>query len=130
METGFKSARCPITNELTPNVTLDCDKFHISYNTSSREYGYDTTAIVIEDRVFFILNGNHCIPLKNISNDISKCIDYFIDNIHNSSKFSEHLMVAGIEDDVFSLQKTVLKVIGQTKLDELIKVVTEKEHKR
>lgn len=74
-----------------PNDTLDGDGFHVSYNRYDRStYGSDTTALVIGQSHFYILNGNHVAayaPL--IQEGLSACIHYFEANIDQINMYSE-----------------------------------------
>lgn len=114
---------CPVTHERSVNSTLDFHSagFHISYNPSTAGYGCVTTAIVIEERVFFVLNGDHCKALSQaaVAKGLQGCMDYFIEHIADASKMSEHLMVVQPERDVFSLIPTVLKWTDQQTIDRL-----------
>jgi len=68
------------------------DGFYISYNTSSIDYGCDTTALVIgQGQGFFILEGNHIEEYKKVfNNGFTACYDYFLNN-GVKSKFSDTL---------------------------------------
>lgn len=112
---GFIGGACPITNELSPNVTMNFERFHLSYNNRSGDYGCDTTAIVLDGRVFMLLNGEHKNALSNAAqeNGIHGCVDYFIANIDKANRFSEHLTLIGIGNDQFALIPTAIEVIGE-----------------
>lgn len=116
---NFKSGRCPITNEVAPNSTLSKKDYHISYNPSAAHYGTNTTAIILDDRVFLILSGDHRNGLSTEGSDIGTCLDYFISNIHLANPFSEHLMAVGLKKDPFKLAPTALKSFGQEGVDKL-----------
>lgn len=114
-QSGFKGSSCPITHTMSPNLTKSFSNFHISFNADEPHYGGPTTAIVLDQRVFFILNGNHgallseCVEMDGLQG----AIDYFIDHLHQASKFSEHLMATLLSEDVFSLHQTAIEVIGK-----------------
>ena len=61
------------------NSTWKGDGFHISYNSHDIAlYGCDTTAIVVKNWNFYILNGDHTeqlIPL--IGEGLDACLKYF-----------------------------------------------------
>ena len=120
-QTGMTAARCPVTNTLMPNVSRSFGNFHISYCRSSADYGCDTTAIVLDGRVFFILNGNHAGQLCIVADEegIDGCVNYFVDNIDNANPYSEHLMAAKIKADPFDLHATALEVIGTHNIEKL-----------
>lgn len=72
------------------------DNYYISYNPYYRDYGIDTTAIVITieniRQLFYILKGNHSDKL-NECKDLKECIKYYMDNkelIHSYSDEFEH----------------------------------------
>ena len=89
----FNGIPVPIYNTITKESKEE--NYYISYNSSRRDYGVDTTDLVItigdnERQVFYILEGSHCKNLKN-------CINYFINNKDLMHKFSdkfehEHLL--------------------------------------
>jgi len=113
---GMKGSFCPVTRSPSPNVTRSfAQGFTISYNSSSAGYGTDTTAIVIHERVFFVLSGDHAAALCAAADQsgIAGCVDYFVENIARANSFSEHLMATGVHDDPFGLMPTTLEVIGQ-----------------
>src|SRR5690349_15295328 len=56
---GLASQRCPPTRQLMPNRVRNVNRFHISYNNHAADYGCATTALVLNGRVFFVLNGDH-----------------------------------------------------------------------
>lgn len=120
-ELGFSGGCCPVTRVVAPNVSIQYPGFHISYNSRHRDYGSDTTALVLQDRVFFVLNGNHSEALVSAANanGIQGCIDVFIDNIARANGLSEHRMAVGICSDPFSLFPTTLDAIGQSSIDRI-----------
>lgn len=112
---GMKSSPCPVTGTRSPNVTRSFGTaVHISYNPSSAGYGCDTTAIVLLERVFFVLNGDHAEALCSAvaQHGVSGCVEYFVQNISQANGRSEHLMAAGLADDVFGLMPTAVEVLG------------------
>lgn len=116
----------PIINERPHNRVADHDGFHVSYNGSVRDYGCETTSIVLGGRVFLVLNGNHTHALNAavIANGAQGCIDYFAENLSQSSSHSEHLMITGHQPDIFGLAATAREVVGQYGLDRLIGAVS------
>ncbi|WP_115632109.1 hypothetical protein [Buttiauxella agrestis] len=126
LSNGFSPVRCPATQVVMPNMTRNFDGFHISYARSIQHYGSDTTAIVLQGRVFLLLNGYHADVLSEAAerSGIHGCIDIFIERIGQANKLSEHRMAAGIDNDLFELAPTVLDVIGQDYMDRLMQAVT------
>lgn len=124
-QAGFKGGLCPVTNVVSPNISLNFYRYHLSYNSSSRDYGSDTTAIVLEGRVFFLLNGDHAVELqsKAQSGGIDACIDYFIANLHLANKFSEHKLAVGIGEDILGLVPTAEAVIGLSNVKRIFDAV-------
>ncbi|WP_342632762.1 hypothetical protein [Marinobacter alkaliphilus] len=106
--------RCPVTNELMPNATQCFDGYYISYARELSHYGSDTTAIVIGERVFFLLNGDHSSDLLRAAGrgGLQACIELFIDRIEQANSLSEHLMAVGLKSDPFHLQKTLRDAVG------------------
>lgn len=91
----FNGVPIYINNKITKNSKEE--KYYISYNPSKRDYGIDTTALVItigdnEREVFYILKGNHSEQYENCKN-LKECISYFVNNkecIHQFSDVFEH----------------------------------------
>lgn len=63
-----------------PNEVRQNDhRFYISYNTSSRDYGCPTTALVLKDpqmTKFYILCGDHRKQYE-VANTLEGCLAYF-----------------------------------------------------
>lgn len=114
MDVKFRRASCPITNERMPNETASFRDYHVSYARFLSHYGCDTTALVLEDRVFLILNGDHKAAMAEAASiGVNACLDYFIAHINESNALSEHRMIAGAPAaDVFNLRATFEKVFG------------------
>ena len=47
------------------NRVQNFGRFHISHNPSSASYGCDTTALVLNETVFLVLNGSHIKAMKD-----------------------------------------------------------------
>ena len=80
-----------VNNTITKNSKEE--KYYISYNPSKRDYGVDTTALVItigdnERQVFYILKGNHSGRYENCE-DLKECINYFVNNKERTHAFSD-----------------------------------------
>ncbi len=118
----FKHHTIPVINQRTINSTMDFDKFHLSYNPSSANYGSKTTAIVLTQSVFFILNGNYKKELAEISKNkgLQGVIDFFIDNIDKANKLSEHSLLIEGANDAFNIKEMTLKAIGQENINRIV----------
>ena len=85
------------TPEIKPiNTTKDspAGDFYVSYNPSSRDYGSDTTALVLGDMdKFYILIGDHRKQYDAIlSKGWDACLDYYKANMAEfGHKFSDKL---------------------------------------
>lgn len=74
-------------------ITKTSKEYYVSYNPSKRDYGVDTTALVItigdnERQVFYILKGNHSEQYENCK-DLKECISYFVNNKECMHEFSD-----------------------------------------
>lgn len=118
---GLSSQRCPATRQLMPNRVRNFDRFHISYNNRSSDYGCPTTALVLEGRVFLVLNGDHVEPLVDAAErgGLQGCMDLFIERIDQANPLSEHVMAFGLAADPFGLQETTINVLGQPAADRI-----------
>jgi len=117
----LSSQRCPVTNALQPNRVRNFEGFHISYNPHRADYGCDTTALVLQGRVFFVLNGDHAADLLDAAEQggLQSCVDLFIARIERANAISEHRMAVGAAPDPFGLQPTTLDMIGQCNVDRI-----------
>lgn len=87
----------PVAVNNTITKSSEEENYYISYNHSRRDYGVDTTALVItignnEKEVFYILKGNHSKQYVECK-DLKDCINYFMSNkeyIHEYSNVFEH----------------------------------------
>ncbi|ARV43098.1 hypothetical protein ACRFV7_005234 [Klebsiella oxytoca] len=125
-ELGFTSDVIPVINTPAPNMTRGFERFHISYNFSSAAYGCDTTALVLDERVFFVLDGDHARDMTEAakSHGIDGCVNVFIDRIESANRHSEHKMAIGLTSDKFGLMPTALAVIGEQNILRLLSAVT------
>lgn len=126
LSNGFSTERCPVTHVTMPNMTRTFSGFHISYARDLAHYGSDTTAIVLQGRVFLLLNGYHADVMVEAAerSGILGCIDVFIERLQQANKLSEHRMAVGVDTDTFSLMPTMLEMIGQIYMDRLMQAVT------
>lgn len=115
IECGLSSQRCPATGATSSNRVRNFERFHLSYNPRCSDYGCDTTALVLQGRVFFVLNGDHVAPMVESAEQmgVQGCVDYFIDRIHEANPLSEHRMAVGITADLLALGPTTIDTIGQ-----------------
>lgn len=116
----FKHGTIPYTNQRTVNATCSFKGFDLSYNPSAADYGTDTTAIVLDQQIFLILEGNHKQQLLNAANELGLqgCVDYFILNIAQASSFSEHIAVINGQE-LFNLGKIGLQLLGKENVDRI-----------
>lgn len=119
---GFASVHCPVTHQVMPNMTRSFGDYAISYCGFLSHYGSDTTALVLQGRVFFVLNGYHAATLVAAAEEqgLQGCINLFIENIGQANRLSEHRMAACLIDDPFQLHGTTLAMIGQNNIDRII----------
>lgn len=112
MSTRLSYSSCPVTNERTPNGVKEYDGFYISYCRYQVEYGSDTTALVLDGRVFLILNGDHSEELIRAAETkgLSGCMETFLERAAQANPLSEHRMSLGLADDPFELQGTIRKL--------------------
>ena len=118
---GLSSQRCPATRQLMPNRVRNFDRFHISYNNRSADYGCPTTALVLEGRVFLVLNGDHVEAMVDaaVQGGLQGCMDLFIERIDQANPLSEHMMAFGLAADPFGLQATATGLLGQETFDRI-----------
>lgn len=116
----FKGQRVPITNEVGPNTVLDGGKYHLSYNGSSIDYGSDTTALVLEGTVFFILNGDHrdAFAEAKVTGGLQACFDYFLEQLAAANPKSEHHNVLE-GNNTFGIAENALRILGEENIDRL-----------
>jgi hypothetical protein len=117
----FKSQRVPVTNELAENTVADFKSYHISYNSNPANYGCRTTALVMKNNVFFILNGDHKDAMLEASeeNGLQGCFDYFLRNLDKANGMSEHHSVLKGKCQ-FNLHKYALEYLGAENIERLL----------
>lgn len=116
----FKHGHIPYINTVTPNRVADFEKFHLSYNPSSADYGSDTTALVLGNNMFLILNGSHEEAMYAAAEDagLQGCFDYFVENIALANPISDHTTVVD-GDPNFGLDKYAVEVLGEDNVQRL-----------
>jgi hypothetical protein len=123
---GLSSQRCPVTAELAPNRVRTFDGFHVSYNAHTFFYDSDTTALVLRDRLFLVLNGDHSSEMLDAASrdGLPYALRVFMDRLDVANQLSEHRMALGFCDDPFELQPTMLEAIGRDAFDRFVAAVT------
>jgi len=118
---GLASQFCPATRALLPNRVRNFDGFHISYNAHSRDYGCSTTAMVLQGRVFMVLNGDHASPWIAAAErqGLQGCLNYFIEHLSEANALSEHRMAVALAADPFGLHATTVEAIGQGNVERI-----------
>lgn len=104
-------------------------RWHLSYNPSVQGYGCVTTALVFDNRVFFVLEGDHRKTWGEVT-DLAGALDYFIEHHQQISDMSEHRMALGLARDEFALMPTLADIAGPelfTKLFNAFKAGAEDE---
>lgn len=117
----------PVTNEMTPNQVSDRTGYHLSYNPSARDYGVDTTAIVLGNHsLFFILKGDHRKALEAAADqgDKQAVLNYFIENIAHAHDFSDHRGVFK-KDDRLKRDRHGKTILGDENLARLKAAIDE-----
>lgn len=108
------NAQPPVTTRsgtmYASNLIHKRDGWHLSYCGSSAVYGCETTALVVDNRVFFVLRGDHRREWMTAWT-LWEALQYFIahdDQIHLAS---EHRMALGLDVDCFGLMPTLRDAI-------------------
>jgi len=102
---GFSTELCPVSRTVTPNSIRSYDGFHISYCCDETNYGCHTTALVVRDYVFLVLNGCHVNEFAQAAAEggLEGCVALFTDLIAHANPYSEHLSAVGLAADRFGL---------------------------
>lgn len=110
----FTHGTIPIINQRTTNSVAGFEGFHLSYNPSSVDYGSDTTAFVIKQSLFLILNGDHKTDMHAAAEagGIMGALDYFIANIGRANYRGSH-KEAVYGDPHFGGDKIALETFGE-----------------
>jgi len=91
---------CFVTNDdgsidVGYNITSKYAGFYVSFNFSCRDYGCETTALVLVGGAttkFYILTGDHLSNYVNVmSGGFSACLDYFVSNIQYKHVMSDNV---------------------------------------
>lgn len=115
LSSGFSAGTIPVTRQRSPNISRPFDGFSVSYNRSSRDYGTDTTALVIRGRVFLLLQGNHAMELAGAAEQggLIAALTMFIMKLDLAIVQSEHLSAFGLAADPFDLSSTVKEALPE-----------------
>lgn len=115
LSSGFSSSVIPVINQVSPNISRSFDGFSVSYNRSSRDYGTDTTAMVVRGRVFMLLRGNHALELAGAAEQggLIAAVTMFIMKIEMAITQSEHLEAFGLANDPFDLASTLREALPE-----------------
>ncbi|EIC4510208.1 hypothetical protein LAC50_002849 [Escherichia coli] len=103
--TDFNAQPSVVTRSGTvhaPNLIHKRYGWHLSYCGSSAAYGCKTTALVIDNRVFFVLKGDHRREWM-AAMTLWEALQYFVAHDDQVHPASEHLMALGLKDDPFRL---------------------------
>ena len=122
----FKSQKMPdglgaASNIVIENEVAPFDDFYISYNPRSGGYGCETTALVLGEDigVFFVLKGDHKTQYSELEDrNLQGCIRYFIDNINEAHRYSDHhaLLKGTLK---YADSDKIIKTIGQENFDKM-----------
>jgi hypothetical protein len=77
----------------TPNrLSFVGTGFHISYNNRDVAlYGDVTTALVVNESAFYVLNGNHTKQYAAITEQgVEACLQYFREHKEDWNKYTDH----------------------------------------
>ncbi|HGB9753148.1 TPA: hypothetical protein ACIYX1_004819 [Escherichia coli] len=104
------NAQPPVTTRSgtvhAPNLIHKRDGWHLSYCGSSAAYGCKTTALVIDNRVFFVLKGDHRREWVE-ARTLWEALQYFVTHDDQIHPASEHRMALGLSVDSFGLMPTL-----------------------
>jgi hypothetical protein len=110
----FTHGTIPIINQRTVNSVAGFKDFHLSYNPSSVDYGSDTTAFVVKQSLFLILNGDHKVAMHAAAETggVMGALNYFIDNVARANFRGSH-KEAVYGDPHFGGDKIALEAFGE-----------------
>jgi len=100
----------------TRNKVIRYSTFCISYLFATPEYGnHATTALVLNDNVFLILNGDHRNNYSANSGTLEQALKYFLSHLDQANDLSEHLQAVGlVPNDPFDISTLCKDVLGST----------------
>jgi len=101
------------------NRVTDHEGYHVSYNPSPRDYGCDTTALVLGDHaIFLILKGNHYDAL-NQAPSMQAAVDYFIDHADLAHDYGDHKHLRNYNHP-FSVPKHADILLGADNIERIL----------
>lgn len=106
----------------SPNEIVTHEGYHLSFNgRASSGYGCDTTALVLDHNVFFVLRGDHKKAWGEASDlcGLVGALAYFMTHSSEAHAASEHLMALKIKPDQFGLNATLTKLLPVDIIDKL-----------
>jgi hypothetical protein len=117
----FKSQSLPITNEMAPNTVSGYSGFHLSFNNRTAHYGCETTAFVLKNSVFLLLNGDHREQMDECAaaGGLQACFDYYVDNIHLANGMGDLQTVVKGCKSLGYVQDTAREALGEENLRKL-----------
>ena len=98
-----------------PNEVASFGHYYLSKNNNSDTFGCPTTAVVIKDKIYLILNGyDHGDKLLEVAKDrgLIGCVEYFIANIKDASHLPDYLLLDGDPDAINSKTYYYNRVLG------------------
>ena len=100
--------------ELARNTVLDQGGYHISHEGISGAYGCPTTALVFQNTLFFILEGDHRDGYAQAVEESGQqgAFEYFVEHLHQAHKYSEHASVDN-EPDQSGLGRVARERLGE-----------------
>lgn len=95
------------------NLVDNRGRWHLSYDSRISWYGCATTALVLDNRVFFILRGDHREAWGKAADagDLDGALGYFMVHEAQVHAKSEHRMALGLEKDEFALMPTLAELV-------------------
>lgn len=101
-----------------PNTIDRHGDWHLSYNGSTAGYGCVTTALVLRERVFFVLCGDHRAAWGEAADDrgLTGALNYFMAHGDDAHRSSEHRMALGLVADPFDMASTLVDMVTPDRL--------------
>lgn len=101
-----------------PNTIARHGEWHLSHNSSTAGYGCETTALVLRERVFFVLCGDHRDAWGDAADDrgLTGALNYFMAHSESAHRMSEHMMALGLKADPFGTASTLEDMVTPDRL--------------
>jgi len=88
-------------------ISNDAKDFHVSFNPDSRDYGCETTALVIGNhQIFFVIDGDHRADMKGSLSDCLLHVYRNADKLNNASDPVPVLWLHSINPAMKKVKKT------------------------